>query len=276
MPYFKTSDELSLSYTDQGTGKPILCLAGLTRCSLDFRYFEPHANKYRMITLDSRGRGASQYDSNYMNYNVLREAQDVIELLDHLSLAKTAVLGTSRGGLIAMTLAAIAKDRLSGVILNDIGPDLPNVGLQRIMEYVGRPPTAKTHESAAAQLKTAMTPAFSNVPSERWLEEARTFYTQTETGLTLRYDPKLRDAMIEQASAGPLPDLWPVFGMLADLPLGALRGGQSDILTAATFAKMQTERPDMVCAKLADRGHVPFLDETASLRVIHSVMEQII
>ncbi len=275
MPHFTTSDGLSLYYTDQGGGAPLLCLPGLTRCSRDFRYFAPFAAPYRRITLDARGRGQSQYDPNIMNYNVVREAQDVIELLDHLALQQTAILGTSRGGLVAMTLAARNKDRLSAVILNDIGPEIPAAGMQRIMEYVGRAPNAKTVETAAHQLQTFMAPAFPDIPAARWHEEAQTFYDQDTDGLRLRYDPKLRDALLEQAKQGPVPDLWPVFMALDGLPVGVLRGANSDILTAETFAQMQTRLPQMRHAEIANRGHVPFLDEPDALAVIHSVMEQL-
>lgn len=129
MAFFETTDGLRLYYTDSGAGQPLLCLAGLTRDSRDFRYFAPHAGQYRMITLDARGRGQSARDPEFANYNVLREAQDVLELLDHLGLERAAILGTSRGGLVAMTLAAMAKDRLAAVILNDVGPEFPRAAL---------------------------------------------------------------------------------------------------------------------------------------------------
>jgi pimeloyl-ACP methyl ester carboxylesterase len=58
------------------------------------------------------------------------------------------VVGTSRGGLIAMVLGAIAPDRLAGVLLNDIGPELAPEGLERIMSYLGVPPRARSFEEA--------------------------------------------------------------------------------------------------------------------------------
>lgn len=275
MPHFETSDGLALYYTDSGgDGLPLLCLAGLTRDSRDFRYFAPHATRYRMITLDARGRGQSAYDDQYMNYNVLRESQDVQELLDHLGLARAAVLGTSRGGLVAMTLAATARDRLLAVILNDIGPEIPAGGIGRIMDYIGRRPAAKTHAQAATTLQNVMAPAFPDVPLSRWLEEARTFYDQDAKGLQLRYDPHLRDALLAQAEAGPTPDLWPLFLALEGLPCGVIRGANSDLLSHDTFVEMQQRLPGLQAAEIADRGHVPFLDEPAALDLIHSVLEQ--
>ena len=144
MPFFETSDKLRVHYTDEGAGVPILCLPGLTRTTADFDYVTPHLTDVRLIKLDYRGRGKSEWDKNWRNYNLVRESQDVIELLDHLGLEKVAVLGTSRGGLLAMGLALGAKDRLAGVALNDIGPVIEPEGLNYIMGYLGRRPGAKT------------------------------------------------------------------------------------------------------------------------------------
>ena len=149
MPHFKTSDGLNLHYTDQGAGLPILCLAGLTRSGRDFDFVAPHIHDVRLITLDYRGRGASDWADDFTTYAVPCETRDAIELLDHLGLEKVAIIGTSRGGLNAMYMAATAKDRLLGVALNDVGPKLEQAGLDIISDYLGRRPAAKTHAEAA-------------------------------------------------------------------------------------------------------------------------------
>ncbi|MEO3476065.1 alpha/beta hydrolase [Phaeobacter sp. CAU 1743] len=277
MPNFTTSDGLSLHYTDsaQGQALPLICLPGLTRDGQDFRYFAPHGARYRMITLDARGRGQSDLDPEITNYNVMREAQDVIELMDYLGLEQAAILGTSRGGMVAMVLAATAKDRLSAVVLNDVGPEIPQGGIARIMEYVGRRPAAKTYDKAAQTLAALMAPAFPDVPPARWREEVEVFYDETPEGLSLRYDPRLRDALLEQAKAGPPPDLWPLFMALEGLPCGAIRGANSDVLSHETYLEMQRRLPALQAVELDNRGHVPFLDEPAALTLIHSVLDQI-
>ncbi len=137
MPCFTTSDGLSLYYTDQGEGLPLLCLAGLTRDGRDFEFVAPHLAGLRLITLDYRGRGQSDW-GDPSTYQIPVEGRDATELLDHLGIDKAAVLGTSRGGLIAMVLAATAKDRLLGVALNDIGPEIAPEGLEVIKNYLGR------------------------------------------------------------------------------------------------------------------------------------------
>jgi pimeloyl-ACP methyl ester carboxylesterase len=182
---FTAADGLRLAYRDEGAGQPVLCLAGLTRNASDFDYLAPHLlPRVRLIRPDYRGRGASDRDPDPMRYSVPVEARDALALLDHLGLARAAVIGTSRGGLIAMFLAATAKARLAGVLLNDVGPVIEPAGLERIFAYLGRPPAARSHAEAAALL--ARTPGFSGVPPSRWLDEARHLFEETPGGLRLR------------------------------------------------------------------------------------------
>ena len=274
MTYFTTSDGKRLHYTDSGTGQPLLCLAGLTRNGRDYQFLAPHVPDLRLITLDARGRGESDYDPDFMNYNVQREAKDVTELLDHLGLGKVTVLGTSRGGMVAMALASHHPERLSGVILNDIGPVLEPQGIARIMDYVGKTPKAKTLDEAAADLKAAMEPGFPGVPLAVWRQQAEYQYREIAGGLELRYDPNLRKALLEQAAAGAMPDLWMFFEALRDLPLGVLRGENSDILTHETLEEMHRRHPDMISEEVPDRAHVPFLDEPESLALIRQVLDE--
>jgi pimeloyl-ACP methyl ester carboxylesterase len=128
MPHYDSADGLRLAYRDEGDGRPLICLAGLTRNATDFDYLAAHLDGVRLIRPDYRGRGASAW-ADPATYTVPVEAGDVLRLMDHLGLDKAAV--TSRGGLIAMTLAALAKDRLTGVCLNDIGPEIAAPGLRR-------------------------------------------------------------------------------------------------------------------------------------------------
>ncbi|MCL6285723.1 alpha/beta hydrolase [Ruegeria sp. 2012CJ41-6] len=275
MPSFTTTDGLHLQFSDEGAGVPLLCLPGLTRNGEDFNFVKPHLGHLRLLTLDFRGRGSSDHDPDHANYNIGREAQDVIELLDHLGLDKVALLGTSRGGLVSMVLAATHPDRLAAVILNDIGPEVAPAGLERIMGYVGMAPNSKTLDQAAVGLKKFMDPEFPGVPLARWRAQAEFQFAQTGAGLTLRYDAKLRDAMLEQAQAGPPPDLWPLFEALKPIPTGVIRGANSDLFTPETLTKMQEVHPGLVSGEVPDRGHVPFLDEPEALDVIHQVVGQI-
>lgn len=269
MSTFQTSDGLSLYFEDSGAGLPLLCLPGLTRTTEDFQYVTPHLPPCRLIKMDYRGRGHSDWDQTWQNYALPIEIRDVMELMDHLSLASVAILGTSRGGLNAMGLAAAAPERIVGAALNDVGPELSADGLATIMAYLGKRPAARTVEEAAAALPLVLA-GFSHVPAERWLQEARTHFRQTEGGLDITYDPRLRDAV---EAGGEVPDLWPLFDALAGKPLALIRGAGSTLLSAETAQKMQARRPDMIYAEVPDRGHVPFLDEPEALAALRAWME---
>ncbi|WP_426036042.1 alpha/beta fold hydrolase [Cypionkella sp. TWP1-2-1b2] len=262
--FFMAADGAKLAYADEGAGVPVLCLAGLTRTMADFDYLRPHLPPVRLIRMDYRGRGASDW-TGAATYTVLQEAQDALALLDHLGVSRAAVLGTSRGGLIGMLLAVLAKDRLLGLCLNDVGPVIERKGLERIFDYVGRNPFVKTHAALAEKLPGAM-PGFV-VSAARWAEEARLHYTEGPEGLRITYDPALRESFLA-GFEGPAVDAWPLFDACAGLPLALIRGANSDLLSEATVAEMQKRRPDMMFGQVPDRAHIPFLDEPESLAVI--------
>ncbi len=266
MHYFTATDGTRLAYRDEGTGIPVICLAGLTRNGDDFDYLVPHLPEVRLIRPDYRGRGASDW-ADHSTYSVPQEAADTIALMDHLGLERAAIIGTSRGGLIAMGLAAMIKPRLIGVCLNDIGPEIGASAIDDIMGYLGRRPVQKTYDAAALIRPKIMT-GFAHVPPSRWAQEVRIHYREQPDGLHINYDPALRTA-IENAGVSA-PDLWPFFDALDGLPLALLRGKNSTLLTQDTVDKMATRRPDMRVGVIPDRAHVPFLDEPESLDVIHA------
>lgn len=271
MAKFTTSDGITLHYEDDGAGLPLLCLAGLTRNARDFDFVAPHLTGCRVIRLDYRGRGQSGWAEDYATYSVARESQDVLELLAHLGLDRVAILGTSRGGLIAMALAATVKDRLLGVALNDVGPDLNLAGLGHIMTYLGVNPEARTLDDYAAQ--RAQMPGFANVPPARWRQEVTHTFVQTRRGVEINYDPRLRDAVVDSLATGETPDLWPLFHAIAPLPCAVIHGANSDLLTDKAVARMQAEMPDLIVAHVPDRGHVPFLDEPQALTALTKWLE---
>lgn len=261
------ADGTPLAYDDRGQGIPILCLPGLTRTMADFDDLLPHLADHRVIRMDCRGRGASGW-SGPATYTVAQEAADVLALLDHLGLGRAAIIGTSRGGLIAMRLAATARHRLRGVCLNDVGPVIHRPGLAAIRDYVGRNPPFRTHADLAAAMP-ALLPGFTGITPGRWLAEARKHFRETPGGLAITYDPALREAFLAGFDAAP-GDGWPLFDALDGLPLALVRGVNSDILTPDVADEMQRRRPDMIRAEVPGRGHIPFLDEPESLAAIHA------
>ncbi len=266
--YFTADDGAKIGYRDAGNGPVVLALAGLTRTGEDFDYIAPYLENYRLIRMDYRGRGASDW-TGAASYTVPREAADAVQLLDHLGVARAAILGTSRGGLIGMVLAATARERVAGLCLNDVGPVLEKAGLVRIFDYVGRNPAAKTLAELAEKLPRAM-PGFANVPASRWAEEVAHHYIETEEGVKINYDPALRESFLAAFSGEEVPTAWPLFDACAGLPLALIRGANSDLLAPEAAAEMRSRRPDMIFAEVPDRAHVPFLDEPEAVGVVRA------
>lgn len=262
---FSAADGTRLAYRDEGQGKILLALAGLTRDGRDFDYLARHLHDVRLIRLDSRGRGGSDW-ADPETYTVAQEAQDALALLDHLGIARAAVIGSSRGGLLAMAMAVMAHERVAGICFNDVGPVLQRDGLMRIGTYMSIRPSVATLEEAADRMPAA-NPGFEGIPPLRWEEEAIRHYIQTPRGLDLPYDPALRIGF-DRAMAAPLPEAWDLFDTCAGIPLALLRGANSDVLSRATADSMQVRRPDLIRAELPGRGHVPFLDEPEALTAI--------
>ena len=275
---FSTSDGLSLAYRDEGAGAPLLCLAGLTRNHRDFDEFTAlMRDRYRVIRMDNRGRGASDHDPTYANYNPLTEAGDALALLDHLEIERVTIIGSSRGGMLAMMIAATAPQRLRGVVLNDVGPQLKPEGLAVIGTYLGVAPKAKTIDEAAASMETAFGADFPGVGRDFWRGWAERGLKVAADGLELNYDPKLRDATMEQiAAADPSgPGLWPAFMALGPIPTLLLRGENSNLLGADGEAAMLSRKPDMLTQVVKDRGHIPRLDEPEAISAINDFLESL-
>lgn len=266
MKSFRAGDGARLAFRDEGHGLPLLALAGLSRDGRDFDYLARHLPPdLRLIRLDSRGRGESDW-TGPDTYTVAQEAADAVALLDHLGLARAAIIGSSRGGLLGMAIAGSRPDRVAGLCLNDVGPRLERDGLLRIGAYLGVRPTVATLEEVADRMPAAM-PGFDKVDPFRWNEETVRHYVQEQGRVDLPYDPALRKAF-DAAMQGPLPEVWPLFAACAGLPLALIRGAESDVLSADTAAQMRHRRPDMLYAEIPNRGHIPFLDEPEALDCI--------
>lgn len=262
MPHVSAADGTRIYYEDDGAGIPILCLSGLTRNSRDFDFVAPHLEGARLIRMDYRGRGQSGW-ADYRTYDLATEAADAITVMDHLGIDKFAVLGTSRGGLIGMLMAASHKVRLLGVAMNDVGPVVEFDGLLAIKDYLGKAPPFATLEDAASA-RMADTRQFANIPKERWITFLGHNFTETGNGLQINYDPKLYDA-VKPGFDQPPQDAWPLYDLLAGLPLAVIHGVNSDLLSHETAEEMARRFPGTQIAHVPDRGHIPFLDEPEAL-----------
>lgn len=272
--YSASGDGLKLFARDYGPemggATPVLCLAGLTRNSLDFETIAPRLSRARrVICPDYRGRGRSEYSPDPKTYRPDIELDDALRLLDQLGIDRVAVIGTSRGGIIAMVMAAKAKERLAGICYNDVGPRIEAEGLLRIRSYLGVAPRFENFEQAVASLK-AVNPGFRNLPDAQWMAFARRIFTDNNGRPGANYDLRLGESFpsAEDIAAGKLADAWPLFEATVPLPSTVLRGEFSDLLSAETVAEMLRRHPALQSVTVKDRAHVPLLDEPESVAAI--------
>jgi pimeloyl-ACP methyl ester carboxylesterase len=247
---------------------PLVCLPGLTRSTRDFAPVFKLVKDRDIIAFDFRGRGKSAW-ADTESYRPDVELADTLAFLDYLGVGRVAVLGTSRGGLVGMLMAAMAGDRVAALMLNDIGPVIEVEGLKRIAGYVGKTVRFPSWDAAAMALAWSSA-GFENMSHDDWLAAARMIYAETDGLPVTDHDPGLARNFpsIEKIETDGVPDMWSLVPALKDVPVALLRGQGSDLLSRETVTKFQSLCPALVATEIPDRGHVPFLDERASQKAI--------
>lgn len=253
--------------------RPVLCLAGLTRNSRDFhrlaRALAHHPETPRDVyTLDTRGRGNSEYDKDWKNYTVPNEMQDVLDFMARSELADCGIVGTSRGGLITMLLAAAQPSRIGAVVLNDIGPVIDMTGLTRIAGYVGRTPVPKSWGDAARVVKQLSERDFPKLTDADAEAFARQLFNDVNGKPAAGYDAKIAQGF--SVLDGPMPALWPQFLAMKRAPVLVIRGANSDLLSEATVDEMMKRHPACISYTVPEEGHAPLLWDEGSQSAIAS------
>ncbi len=281
--YYQSTDGLRLYARDyhgaDDKSPVVLCMHGLTRHSVDFEaLIELLPTEYRVLSVDQRGRGKSQYDPNPDNYQVNVYVNDMFHLLDSLDVTQTTLIGSSMGGIMAIVMQARRPGQFSGIVLNDIGPELDPAGMQRINAAVSDAPPVASWEEAIERLQNDLQHAFPKYTMAEWQELAQRLYREDSNGSpVLNYDPLISRPM--SARSDDSSDvLWSMFDAACELPLLLIRGEHSDLLGMKCVARMQSKHPELQFVEVPDVGHVPVLDEPPAaeaiiefLRTVHAV-----
>jgi pimeloyl-ACP methyl ester carboxylesterase len=249
---------------------PVVCLPGLARTAADFHPLaaamaaDP-VKPRRVLALDYRGHGQSEYDRNPDNYALPVALADLSTVLIALETAPAIFLGTSYGGFLLMMLAAWRPTAIAGVILNDIGPVIEPQGWVRIKGYVGKLPVPRNFEEGAEILRWWFDAQFPKLTRQEWIAFAQRTWRQHGGRLLPDYDPKLTRTL-QGADLQHLPTLWNQFDALARVPLMVIRGARSDMLASTTLQAMLSRRDEIEVVVVPDQGHPPFLDEPNLIR----------
>ncbi len=276
---WNSADGLKLHYRDYAgphERPPILCIPGLTRNARDF---EPVADRYagqwRVIAVDLRGRGLSDPDPDPANYAPAVYVADVMKLLDQLGIADAVFVGTSLGGLCTMLLAATDSERIAGALLNDIGAEIDQAGIDRIGGYVGQDTRYASWDEAAAALGDRNCDMFPHWGEGDWLGFSRRICREDQGRIRYDYDMAIADNF-RRAAGKPQIDFWPYFRGLEGRPVTILRGELSDLLSADTAERMASDIADVELVTVPGVGHAPTFDEPESLAALDRLLERVL
>ena len=275
--FYRSKDGLRLyarDYDPNSTKPVVLCMHGLTRNSSDFHQLALHLkDDFRVISVDQRGRGRSAYDVDPANYRPDLYCADMLSLLTYLGLEQVIAIGTSMGGIMAMMMVGLKSEIFSKVILNDIGPEIDPSGLARIKGYVGIDRPFNNWAAAAAAVKAQGPEIFPDYTVEDWAAFAkRTCFELPDGRVDFAYDPAISNPIQNDGTVTEPIDMWTMFRALNDIPVLAIRGELSDLLSSSTLSKMSNVHPNFVAVEIPHVGHAPMLTEPTSLKAIDSFL----
>lgn len=271
---WKSPDGLTLAGREWPAGSngtttaiPVLCLPGLSRNIRDFCEIAHflQSRGHRVIALDYRGRGNSDWDSDWRNYALPVEEKDIDAAIETLGLDRFAVLGTSRGGLHALVMGLrYPADRMAAVIFNDVGPHIEMRAIHRIAATLGHHMKNPSMEAVASTLKRTLGAQFPAFDDADWLKLASQLASENNGEVVMDYDPALAHQLASLDDATPAPDLWPLYDQLTDRPVLILHGEHSDLLSADTCRTMVERHPNAEVSTIPGQGHAPVLWDTAT------------
>jgi pimeloyl-ACP methyl ester carboxylesterase len=277
--FYQSEDGLTLYARDypapSADAQCVLLMHGLSRNSRDFEVLADHlSTHYRVLVAEQRGRGKSEWDSDPTRYAIPHYVRDMFALLQAANVSRVATVGTSMGGLMAMVMNSAMPGVFSHVVLNDIGPELCDEGLNRIKGYVGQGQPVTTWTEAVAYNRRINEVAFPTLSDEGWEQFARQIFKEIDGVPVLDYDPRISEAVNAEDSEAVPPDLWPVFDWLEQQPLMLIRGALSDLLDTRITAEMQRRVPAMVYLEVPDVGHAPMLKDEGVVAAIEAFFDR--
>ena len=263
----------TVAYTQWGRDdapRTVVCVHGLTRNGRDFDALALNlVDRYRVACPDVVGRGKSGRIANPALYGYPQYCADMAALIARLGVEQVDWVGTSMGGLIGMMLAAQPNSPIRRLVINDVGPFISKVGLQRIADYVGKDPVFEDIAAVESYLRFVLM-GFGRLPDEAWRHMAEHSARQRPDGrYGLAYDPAIAEAFKAQPMGDV--DLWAFWDRI-QCPVLVLRGETSDILLPETAEEMTGRGPGARVVEFANAGHAPALMTDDQLAVVRNFL----
>ena len=253
----------NMAYKEWGDPKNpavLLCVHGVTRVSDDFDALAAvMSDRYRVICPDVVGRGRSSWLANPLGYQLPQYVSDMVALIARLDVAHIDWFGTSMGGLIGMSVAALKDNPIRKMLLNDIGPTINYAALMRIAEYMGKEVRFPTFEAGVDYIRTIAAP-FGPHSDEQWHKLAGDVLREQKDGQWIRhYDPALAlafSSFTQESAAQSETALWAIYDAI-QCPVLLVRGSESDLLSRETADLMTQRGPRAALTELVGIGHAP-------------------
>lgn len=269
---FTARDGLSLYYRDFAgpPGKtPVLCLSGTTGNSKQYEELATRLRtQRRVLCMDWRGHGQSDYDPDWEHYSYFVDRDDVLDLLAHETLDQVVIIGTSLGGIVTMHVALERPDVIAGVVMNDVGPVIGAGGSKRLHDNMGKPMVFSSFEEAAAAQKERAERGITLSDAE-WLARTKQTFRERDGKIVPDMDPVY--GKVFRSRKRP-PDWWDSWTAMRDKPVLVVRGAVSDILDEDVLAEMARRKPDMRKVIVPGRGHCPSLSEPEATAAIDAFL----
>ncbi len=258
---------------DRYPATPLLCLSSLTGNSDEFHalgcYLSSHPRQPRDVwCLDYRGRGQSRNDRTSAHYTSYMELRDILDFLVAFDLPHFDVLGSSRGGINAMLLAAARPAALRSTILNDLGPVLEPAGIARMMGFLTNMPSPVNWSEAVGLVRRIYQSSFPALEEDDWHAFARRYFKMQDDRPVLAFDPRIALGGRHLDLQKSLPDMWRQYLALFRHPLLIIRGEFSDMLSRKTVERMRTLHWRARAVTVPGQGHAPLLRDRASMETI--------
>lgn len=264
-----------LEWGDPRNRDVLVCVHGLTRVARDFdELARALCGRFRVVCPDMAGRGDSDRLADPMLYGIPQYVSDVVTLIARLDVEAVSWVGTSMGGLIGMALAALPGTPVRRLVLNDAGPVISKVSLERIGAYVGRAPSFQSVEQAEALLRAVAAP-FGKHSDAQWRFLTEVWLRRTEDGAhvpgyRVHYDPRIAEPFLAEMPEKDL-EMWPTYDAIR-CPTLVLRGAQSDLLSRETTAQMSLRGPKAKVVEIPEVGHAPTLMHADQIAIVRDFL----